>query len=67
MEIYIWWRRLLIEVKGDEVIGEFVGYLDGLEKYSIVKLYICIIGILYYIEQWKVQVEWQKVQLDGFF
>lgn len=48
MEIYIWWRRLLIEVKGDEVIGEFVGYLDGLEKYSNVKLYICIsiIGIL---------------------
>lgn len=45
MEIYIWWRRLLIEVKVDEVIGEFVGYLDGLEKYSNVKLYICIIGI----------------------
>lgn len=45
MEIYIWWRRLLIEVKGDEVIGEFVGYLEDLEKYSIVKLYICIIGI----------------------
>lgn len=45
MEIYIWWRRLLIEVEGDEVIGEFVGYLDGLEKYSNVKLYICISGI----------------------
>lgn len=45
MEIYIWWRRLLIEVKGDEVIGEFVGYLDGLEEYSNVKLYTSIIGM----------------------
>lgn len=45
MEIFIWWRRLLIEVKGDEVIGEFVGYLDGLEEYSNVKLYISIIGM----------------------
>lgn len=42
METYTWWRRLLTEVKGDEVIGEFVGHWDGLEKYSNVKLYTII-------------------------
>lgn len=69
METYTWWRRLLTEVEGDEVIGEFVGHLDGLEKYSNVKLYMCITGIfliiIQYPEQWKVQAKWQKEQLDG--
>lgn len=52
METYTWWRRLLTEVKGDEVIGEFVGHLDGLEKYSNVKLYTCITGIFLIIIQY---------------
>lgn len=64
METYTWWRRLLTEV-----MGEFVGHLDGLEKYSNMKLYTCITGIfliiIQYPEQWKVQAEWQKEQLDG--
>lgn len=47
METYTWWRRLLTEV-----IGEFVGHLDGLEKYSIVKLYTCIAGIFLIIIQY---------------
>lgn len=62
METYTWWRRLLTEVKADEVIGEFVGHLDGLVKYSNVKLYTCISGIfliiIQYPELWKVQAEW---------
>lgn len=52
METYTWWRRLLTEVKGNEVIGEFVGHLDGLEKYSNVKLYTCITGIFLIIIQY---------------
>lgn len=62
MEIYTWWRRLLTEVKADEVIGEFVGHLDGLEEYSNVKLYTSITGMFLIIiqnqELWKVQPEW---------
>lgn len=52
METYTWWRRLLTEVKADEVIGEFVGHWDGLEKYSNVKLYTCITGIFLIIIQY---------------
>lgn len=62
METYTWWRRLLTEVKADEVIGEFVGHLDGLEEYSNVKLYTSITGMFLIIiqnqELWKVQPEW---------
>lgn len=44
METYTWWRRLLTEVKGDEVIGEFVGHWFGLGRYNV-KLYSSITGI----------------------